>query len=83
MCTSKHVTHEFLVLTTVLYTDVRLRTLVEDGEGEVLDVGLHLRIRELAANETLGVEDGVVGVHRDLVLGRITDQPLGVGEGDI
>ena len=76
-------TYELLVLATVLHPDVGLAGLVEDGEGEVLDVGLHLRIRELATNETLGVEDGVVGVHRDLVLGRITDQPLGVGEGDI
>ena len=76
-------THELLVLATVLHPDVGLAGLVEDGEGEVLDVGLHLRIRELATNETLGVEDGVVGVHRDLVLGRVTDQPLGVGEGDI
>ena len=76
-------TYELLVLATVLHPDVGLAGLVEDGEGEVLDVGLHLRIRELATNETLGVEDGVVGVHRDLILGRITDQPLGVGEGDI
>ena len=65
-------TYEFLVLTTVGNADVGLAALVEDSEGEVLDVGLHLSI-----------EDGVMGVPRDLVLGRITDQMLGVGEGDI
>jgi hypothetical protein len=31
---------------------------------------------------TLGVEDSVVGVHGDLVLGGITDETLGVGETD-
>jgi len=59
-----------------------LATLLDDLEGEVLHVGLDLSIVELAANETLGVEDGVVRVHGDLVLGRVTDQTLGVGEGD-
>ena len=76
-------THELLVLATVLHPDVGLAGLVEDGEGEVLDIGLNLGVAELASNETLRVEDGVVGVHRDLVLGGITDQTLGVGEGDI
>ena len=38
---------------------------------------------DLSTNETLGVEDGILRVHRDLVLGRITNQMLGVGEGDI
>jgi hypothetical protein len=41
-----------------------------------------LGIVELAANEALGVEDGVVGVHGNLVLGGITDEALGVGEGN-
>jgi hypothetical protein len=50
-------THEFLLLTTVLDTDVRLPGLVENLEGEVLDIGLHLEIIEFAADETLGVED--------------------------
>ena len=49
----------------------------------MLNIGLDLSIAELATDETLSVEDGVVGVHRDLVLRGITDQPLGVGEGDI
>ena len=79
----KYDTYELLVLPTVLYTDVGLATLVEDGEGEVLDIGLNLGVAELASNETLRVEDGVVGVHRDLVLRGIADQPLGVGEGDV
>ena len=55
-------TYEFLLLTAVCYADVGLAALVEDSEGEVLDVGLNLGIGELAANETLGVEDGVLRV---------------------
>jgi hypothetical protein len=50
-------THEFLVLATVLDLDVRFSTLVNDLEGEVFDIGLHLRIGEFATNETLSVED--------------------------
>ena len=49
----------------------------------MLHIGLNLSVIELAADETLGVEDGVVGVHRDLVLGGIANQPLAVGERDI
>jgi hypothetical protein len=67
---------EGLVLALELDLDDRLATLVDDLEGEVLHVGLNLSIGELAANEALGVEDGVVGVHSDLVLGRVTDQTL-------
>ena len=75
-------TYEFLLLTAVCYADVGLAALVEDSEGEVLNVGLNLSIGELATDETLSVEDGVMRVHRDLVLGGIADQTLGVGEGD-
>ena len=76
-------TYEFLLLATVSDADVRLTALVKDGEGEVLDIRLNLGVTELATNETLRVEDGVVRVHRDLVLRGITDETLGVREGDI
>ena len=77
------VTHELLGLTAVLDLNVRLASLVDDLEGEVLHVRLDLCVLELAADETLRVEDGVVWVHRDLVLGGIADQPLVVREGHI
>ena len=76
-------TYELLGLATVFDLNVGLATLVDHLEGEVLHVGLHLGIFELAADETFGVEDGVVRVHRDLVLGGITDQTLGVRERNI
>jgi hypothetical protein len=48
----------------------------------VLHVGLDLSIGELATDQSLGVEDGVLGVHGDLVLGGISNETLGVGETD-
>jgi hypothetical protein len=46
-------THKFLLLSTVLNLDVRLSRLVNNFEGEALDIGLHLCIFVFAANETL------------------------------
>ncbi|KAH5051894.1 hypothetical protein HBI73_235940 [Parastagonospora nodorum] len=48
--------------------------------GEVLHVGLNLSIGKLAADEALCVEYCVGGVHGDLVLRRVSDETLGVGE---
>ena len=76
-------TYELLLLATVLDLDNGLRVLVDDLEGPVLHVGLNLGLGELSANQSLGVENGVVGVHGDLVLGGITDQSLRVVEGDV
>ena len=45
-------------------------------------VGLDLSVRKLATDEALGIEDGVDGVHGDLVLGAVSDETLGVGERD-
>ena len=39
-------------------------------------------VGKLAADKTLSIEDSVGGVHGNLVLGCITDQTLGVGEGN-
>lgn len=51
--------------------------------GEVLDVSLDVLLRELAADETLDVEDGPEGVGRSLVLGGVTDKSFIIGKGDI
>lgn len=69
---------EGLLLALELNLDDRLAALLNNLEGEVLHIRLDLSVVELAADQTLGVEDGVVGVHGDLVLGRVTDQTLGV-----
>ena len=61
--------YEFLLLSPTGDLDVWIATLVRDCEGEVFDIGLNFDIAELASDETLRVEDGVVGVHDDLVLG--------------
>jgi hypothetical protein len=44
---------------TVLDADVGLAGLAEDGEGEVLHVGLDLGVIELAADESLGIEHAI------------------------
>lgn len=76
-------TYEFLILAAVVYPDIGLAGLVKDLEGEMLDIRLHLGVGKLASNETLGVEYSVVGIHGDLVLCGVADQPLVVREGDI
>ncbi|PKS06781.1 hypothetical protein jhhlp_006855 [Lomentospora prolificans] len=74
---------ELLGLALELDLDDRLATLVVlDSEGEVLHVSLDLGVVELASNKTLGIEDCVLGVHSDLVLGRVSDETLSVGESD-
>ena len=50
-------TYEFLVLATVLNLDIWLPILVDDLEGEVLDVGLDFKIEEFTTDKTLNFED--------------------------
>ena len=73
---------EFLGLALEFDLDDGLGSLVDDLEGEMLHIGLDFGIGELASNETLSVEDCVGRVHGDLVLCGITDETLGVGEGN-
>jgi len=40
-----------------LHADIWLAGLVDDLEREMFNVGLHFRVRELAADEALRVED--------------------------
>ncbi|GMR52836.1 hypothetical protein PMAYCL1PPCAC_23031, partial [Pristionchus mayeri] len=75
---------ERLVLSLVVDLHLGLATLGRDDlQGPVLHVRLDGLVVELASDESLGVEDGVVGVHGDLVLGGISDETLAVGESDI
>merc|ERR1719447_2715065 len=64
--------------------DVRLGVLLNKLEGEELDVSLDGLVGELTSDETLGVENCILGVGGQLVLGGVTDQPLAVGsEGNV
>jgi hypothetical protein len=71
---------ELLLLALELNLDDGLAATVDNLEGEVLHIGLDLGVVELAADETLRVEDGVGRVHGDLVLGGVTNQTLRVRE---
>jgi hypothetical protein len=73
---------ELLLLALELDLDDGLSGTVDDGEGEVLHISLDLWVCELATDKTLCIEDSVGRVHGDLVLGGITDQTLGIGEGN-
>merc|ERR1719422_1815591 len=64
--------------------DVGLGLLLDHLEGVELDVGLDRLIRPLPADQSLGVEHGVLGVTGQLVLGSISDQSLTLsGEGHV
>jgi hypothetical protein len=49
---------------------------LDDLVGHLLDIALDLSIGELAADETLGSEEGVLGVDNSLALGGNTDKAL-------
>ena len=44
---------------------------------------LNSSLPELSSNEPLGIKDGVSWIDGHLILGRVSNQPLGVGEGHI
>ena len=71
-------THEGLILATVfdLYDWFACPSLLEDFEGVVLDIRLHIGVVKFAADETLHVEGGVMGVHRDLIHRGVADKQL-------
>lgn len=76
-------TYELLGLASVLDLNNGLGCLVNNLERPVLHVGLDLGISELSANQSLGVENSVVGVHGDLILGGISNESLRVVESNI
>ena len=66
-------THETLVASLSGDGDNGFPTLLRNLERPVLHVTNDVWVVHLAANETLGVEDGVLGVGVEGVLGGVTD----------
>ena len=54
-----------------------------DGERPVRDIVLDGGVVEFTSNQSLGIENGVLGVHGGLIFGSIANETLGVGECDI
>ena len=50
-------TYEIFLLASVLHLDIRLAVLAKDLEREMLQIGLHLSISELATDKTFGIEN--------------------------
>nr|CAH7744059.1 unnamed protein product [Callosobruchus chinensis] len=74
---------EGLHLSFELHLDLRFATIIDNFEGPMFDILLDLRIVVLTADESFGIENCITGVHSHLVLGGISDKPLGVREGDV
>ena len=62
--------------TSNINLNVRFSFLFNHLEWQELDVLLHRRVIPSASDEALGIEDRVLGVGRELVLGRIANQTL-------
>ena len=64
--------------------DVGLGVLVDDLEGEVLDVMLNRGVSPFATNQSLSVENCVLGIGSQLILGGVADQTFSFGgESDV
>ncbi|KAG8126575.1 hypothetical protein E2320_021724, partial [Naja naja] len=74
---------EVLGLTLVLDLHLGLPSFAHHTERPVLHIGLHRRVIKFAANETLGIEDGIVRIHSHLILGCISDKPFSVRKGNV
>jgi hypothetical protein len=74
---------EGLGLALEIDLDEGVAFLVNDSERPVLHISLDFGIVETTTDETLSIEDGVLGVHSSLVLGSITNKALVVREGNI
>lgn len=76
-------TYKVLLISTVLHTDVGLAVLFDDLEGPVLHVLFDFRVVNLAANETLGVEDSIFRICGKCILGGISDSVRVLATSDI
>ncbi|ETE72736.1 hypothetical protein L345_01432, partial [Ophiophagus hannah] len=74
---------EVLGVTLVLDLHLGLPSFAHHTERPVLHIGLHRRVIEFAANETLGIKDGIVRIHSHLILGCISDKPFSVRKGNV
>ena len=64
-----------ILTNNITYLDMGLGLLLNNLEGEVLNIALDVLIAPLTTDQTLGVEHGVLGVGSQLILGSISNKP--------
>ena len=80
---SLDMTYELFLLSTVFNLNNRFTSFGDNLERPVFHVWLNFGVVEFPTDQTLSIENGVVRVHGDLVLGGITDQTFRVVESDV
>lgn len=73
---------EILQVSLRVDLDHGLSTLVDELEGEMLDITLHIAVVECSTEQSLGVKDRVGRILRCLVLCGVTHESFLVGEPD-
>ena len=74
---------EGLFFTFEFNLNLGLATIIDKIERPMFHIPLDSVVAKVSTNETFGVEHGVAGIHGHLVFGGISNQPFGVGKGNI
>ncbi|KAI8129334.1 hypothetical protein FF38_14239 [Lucilia cuprina] len=74
---------ESFLLILIANLDLWFTVNADNIEGPMFHISLNGGIIEFATNQTLSIEDGICGIHSDLIFGCISNKTFSVGEGNI